>query len=259
MAKQVVKNKKPSAGSSSKKNSPKAAPKPSKKVAAKPAKKAAPKPVAKAPAKSVKTSAKPVGKKPVAKKPVAKTVVKPAAKTAAKPLAKKALVKKPLPGKAPSKIIAKKPTKPVRLTPAPLPAAPAVEWTEAQLKAVKTGLGKRELEVFRKSLLEHRSEIVGDMQGMEAARNVSAGDLSHMPLHMADVGSDNYDQEFTIGILESERKILNEIDAALARMDKGYYGVCLETGAPIERPRLEAMPWAKYGKEAAMRREKQGA
>jgi RNA polymerase-binding transcription factor DksA len=74
---------------------------------------------------------------------------------------------------------------------------------------------------------------------------------------MADVGSDNYDQEFTIGIMESERKMLREIDEALARMDRGIYGVCLESGKAIERNRLEAVPWTKYSKVAAERREKQ--
>lgn len=251
MAKQVVKSKKSSAKPAAKTAKPavKSAPKPAakKKVAAKPAAKpVAKKPVAKPVTKKV--AAKPVAKKPVAKsaaKPVAKPVAKAAVKVqAAKPAAKKPVVKAPV-------------KKPVRLSPVAVAPAPVVEWTEDKLKTVKTGLNKKELEQFRQSLLEHRAEIVGDMQGMEDARNVSAGDLSHMPLHMADVGSDNYDQEFTIGILESERKILNEIDAALTRMEKGYYGVCIETGQAIERPRLEAMPWAKYGKEAALRREKQ--
>lgn len=240
-----------------------------KKVAKAVVKKTAAKAVIKSSAKSQVKKA-PVKKvaKAVAKPAVKKLIKKPIAKPAAKPVAKSASVKavltaaikaaKPAVKKPVAKPVVKAIVKVQRLTPAPLPPAPAVELTEAQLQAVKTGLGKKEIEAYRKSLLEHRSEIVGDMQGMEATRNVSAGDLSHMPLHMADVGSDNYDQEFTLGILESERKILNEIDAALTRMDKNYYGVCLETGRPIERPRLDAMPWAKYGKEAALRREKQG-
>ena len=54
-----------------------------------------------------------------------------------------------------------------------------------------------------------------------------------MPLHMADVGSDNYEQEFTLGLMESERRILIDIDEAIARIQDKTYGVCLESGRPI--------------------------
>ncbi len=262
MAKQEVKNKKGSAKATAKKAVTKSSAKPASKKPATPKttpkKSAAKKPAAK------KIEAK---KASAAKKPLVKLPAKPVTKKKSAP--KVVAAKKPAVKKAASKVQAKAARKPVaakkaapkkqpRLTALPAaPAAPLIEWSVAQLKNVKTGFGKKDIEAFRKSLLDHRSEIVGDMQGMEEARNVSAGDLSHMPLHMADVGSDNYEQEFTLGILESERKILNEIDAALERMDQGYYGVCIETGRPIERPRLEVMPWAKYGKEAALRREKQ--
>ena len=67
-----------------------------------------------------------------------------------------------------------------------------------------------------------------------------------MPTHPADIGTDNYEQEFSLGLLESERALLAEIDEALERIDKGTYGVCLGTGEPIGKPRLHARPWAKY-------------
>ncbi|MEO0477510.1 MAG: TraR/DksA C4-type zinc finger protein, partial [Planctomycetota bacterium] len=89
-------------------------------------------------------------------------------------------------------------------------------------------------------------EIIGNVKGMEDARNASLGDIAHMPLHMADVGSDNFEQEFTLGLMESEREMLREIEEAILRMREGYYGVCLESGRPIQRMRLEFAPWAKY-------------
>lgn len=79
-----------------------------------------------------------------------------------------------------------------------------------------------------------------------------------MPLHMADIGSDNYDQEFTYGLMESEAKMLREIHEALERMELRIYGVCLETGNPIERPRLDAKPWAKYCIEVVRELERLG-
>jgi len=67
-----------------------------------------------------------------------------------------------------------------------------------------------------------------------------------MPTHPADVGSDTFEHEFSLGLLESERALLSEIDQALERIDKGAYGICLGTGKPIDLARLKARPWAKY-------------
>ncbi len=82
------------------------------------------------------------------------------------------------------------------------------------------------------------------------------GDLSNMPIHMADLGSDNFEQDLAVGLMGSERKLLSEIDAALERIEKKTYGICLGTGKPISRARLEAQPWAKYSVEYAEKLEK---
>lgn len=131
------------------------------------------------------------------------------------------------------------------------------ELDEAILLKKKSGLKKKELLEFRRLLLEKRAEIVGDVASLQSSRG-DGGDLSHMPVHMADVGSDNYEQEFTLGLMESERKLLTEIDEALMRISKGYFGICLITGEPIERPRLEIKPWAKYCIAVVRSRERMG-
>jgi len=132
--------------------------------------------------------------------------------------------------------------------------------SESKLKRCKSGLTRKEINQLRKVLLEKREEIVGDVLSMEkdARNNGTSGNLSHMPVHMADVGTDYYQQEFTLGLVESERKLLREIDGALDRIEKGYYGVCMETGKPIGKPRLEIKPWAKYCIEVVREREKRG-
>ena len=130
--------------------------------------------------------------------------------------------------------------------------------TPQQLRKVKTGLTTKDLKSFRQQLLERRAEIIGDVQALEAARTGNAGEISHMPLHMADVGSDNYEQEFMLGLMESERKTIIEIDQALLRIVDRTYGVCLDSGKPIGLPRLEAKPWAKYCIEVARERERHG-
>lgn len=100
-------------------------------------------------------------------------------------------------------------------------------------------------------LLEKRNELVGTVNHMEdealrKTRSDSAGDLSMMPIHMADIGTDNYEQEFTIGLIANEREMLKEIDAALERINNRTYGVCLGTHKPISKARLQAKPWAQY-------------
>lgn len=126
------------------------------------------------------------------------------------------------------------------------------------LRKAKSGLTKRELRVFSKLLIERRAEVVGDFEGLQKLRESSDGDLSNMPLHMADVGSDNYDQEFTLGLMESERRMLGQIDDALLRIQNGTYGICLDSAQPIGKPRLEAKPWARYCIQIAQERERRG-
>jgi RNA polymerase-binding protein DksA len=112
-------------------------------------------------------------------------------------------------------------------------------------------LSAKRLERFRKALLERRQEIVGSVNEMQdealkKSRQDATGDLSSMPIHMADIGTDNYEQEFALGLMDSERKLLEEIDTALGRIEKGTYGICEGTGKPIPLKRLEAQPWARY-------------
>ncbi len=115
----------------------------------------------------------------------------------------------------------------------------------------KSPLSRKELRHFREILLEKRNDLVGDLTGIEAgalrnSRQEGVGDLSNMPTHPADIGSDNYEQEFSLGLMESERQLLKEIDEALERIAENTYGICLGTGKPIPKPRLEARPWARY-------------
>jgi RNA polymerase-binding transcription factor DksA len=73
---------------------------------------------------------------------------------------------------------------------------------------------------------------------------------------MADMGTDNYEQEFTLGLVEKDRILLREINAALAKIQDGTYGLCEGTGQPISKARLEAQPWARYSIEYARMLEK---
>ena len=132
------------------------------------------------------------------------------------------------------------------------------ELSVSQLKRAKSDLSRKEKRRYRELLIEKRVELLGDVESLQSDAKNNGGDISHMPVHMADVGSDYYEQEFTLGLVESERKLLREIDEALIRINEGYFGVCLVSGRPIGKARLDAKPWAKYCIEVVRERERQG-
>jgi DnaK suppressor protein len=130
---------------------------------------------------------------------------------------------------------------------------------EAVATPVKSNLSPAELEEFREILLIKRAQIVGDiatLNQLQKNRQESAGDLSSVPFHPADAGSDNFEQEFALGLMGNEQGLLREIEEALDRISKGTYGVCVATNKPITKARLMAKPWAKHSIEYARAMEK---
>src|ERR1700730_12965482 len=69
----------------------------------------------------------------------------------------------------------------------------------------------------------------------------------------AALASDNVTQELTVATLESERRALEEIEAALERMKTGRYGLCAYCGNPIPDARLQALPSAQLCLTCALR------
>lgn len=134
------------------------------------------------------------------------------------------------------------------------------ETEEEYKRLTKSPLSKKQLREFREILMKKRSEIIGDVASMEseALTGGGSGSLSHLPQHMADQGSDTYDQSLALDLAASQRGLLKEIDAAIVRIDEGTYGICDELGKPIDIERLQAKPWAQLSIEAARRLERTG-
>jgi RNA polymerase-binding transcription factor DksA len=110
---------------------------------------------------------------------------------------------------------------------------------------------KAEMDVYRESLLALRDRHNGDASHLadEALRRTgggAAGNLSNMPIHMADLGTDNFEQEFTLSLLQNEEQLLGEITSALDRIRQGTFGQCEECQGDIPKPRLQALPYARY-------------
>lgn len=82
-------------------------------------------------------------------------------------------------------------------------------------------------------------------EGLDEEAAAAAGDLAHVGQHPADRGSDTFEREKDLAILESLEAELAEIEAALQRLDEGTYGVDERTGEPIDPERLAAQPTAR--------------
>lgn len=106
-----------------------------------------------------------------------------------------------------------------------------------------------EVKAFREKLVFLRARLRGDVTAMVDAalnksRSESSGDLSSMPIHMADIGTDNFEQEFTLSLMQNEEQTLDQIEVALERIEDGTYGKCEECGSRIPKARLNAIPYA---------------
>lgn len=111
---------------------------------------------------------------------------------------------------------------------------------------ITTKLTSSEIREFQALLLAKRIEILGNVICLEdETLRKQRSDLSSLPIHMADMGTDNYEQSLSLELLDSERKVITEIDHALQRIEEGTYGICEVGGETIPKQRLEAIPWAR--------------
>ena len=119
--------------------------------------------------------------------------------------------------------------------------------TMGEERKITTNLTSSEIREFEALLLAKRNEILGNVISLkdETLRR-QRSDLSSLPIHMADLGTDNYEQYLSLELMDSERKVITEIDYALNRIEEGTYGICEVGGEPIPKQRLEAIPWAKF-------------
>jgi RNA polymerase-binding transcription factor DksA len=99
--------------------------------------------------------------------------------------------------------------------------------------------------------LEREHARVGELiaqlrsEGLDEEQAANSGDLTHYDQHPADQGSEMFEREKDLAILEALEQDLAEIEAALQRLDDGTFGVDELTGEPIDPERLEALPTAR--------------
>jgi DnaK suppressor protein len=106
---------------------------------------------------------------------------------------------------------------------------------------------KAEVLAYKEKLQAIRARLRGDVSAMAEVALRKSGmegsDSNGMPIHMAELGSDNFEQEFTLGLMEAEEDTLTLIEAALERVARGSFGRCVECEGPISKLRLNAIPY----------------
>jgi DnaK suppressor protein len=130
----------------------------------------------------------------------------------------------------------------------------------AETRVIHTSFNKKELDEFRKLIIGRRNEILEDLgdrdQTLKQSQKEASGDISGYTYHMADVATDNYDREFSLGIASNERQMLYELDDALKRIEDGTYGLCEDCKAMITKTRLKAIPYTRHCLACQEKREK---
>src|SRR5258707_2587814 len=104
---------------------------------------------------------------------------------------------------------------------------------------------KVDLENYRKTLQALRLRLTGDVSHLAGEALGPKGGLNGNPaaaaLHPADTGSDNFEQEFTLSLMQNQEQVLEEIADALSRVERGTFGKCEECGTAIPKARLQTL------------------
>ncbi len=106
----------------------------------------------------------------------------------------------------------------------------------------------------KRELQEEQAELGEQLQRLQAAEYESVGYSNHM----ADDGTDAFDQAVGAALKRKVKASLEEIERALAKFDNGTYGICEACGARIDRARLEVLPQAMYCLDCQARYEQSG-
>jgi DnaK suppressor protein len=106
----------------------------------------------------------------------------------------------------------------------------------------KSPFTKKELEEYVELLTEKRNRIIKEVQNQ--SEEVSKEKMDE-PGDLVDMATELLEQELNLSLTSAELAILKEIDEALKRVEDGVYGICIDTGEPIAKPRLKAIPEAK--------------
>lgn len=120
---------------------------------------------------------------------------------------------------------------------------------------------KQEMKKYKELLIKERETLSNELNSLtkdsiNKSQRDASGDLSSYAYHMADMATDNYDRDFSMGIATEEQKRLFAIEEAMKRIEEGSFGNCLQCGKRILRKRLDAIPYTELCLECQKSKEK---
>jgi RNA polymerase-binding protein DksA len=126
---------------------------------------------------------------------------------------------------------------------------------------LKNKYNKKDFVEFKKYILKKKEEILENInhisdEMLKKSQKEASGDISGYTYHMADVATDNYDREFSLGLASDERKFIYELDDALKKIEDGTYGICEVCKKLIAKTRLKAVPHARLCVKCQEKKEK---
>ena len=107
------------------------------------------------------------------------------------------------------------------------------------------------LSYFKQRLLDTQQHLHQEIARLQEATQALNQDSEFgVSNHLADDATDIYEREKNMALIDDRQELLDQVAAALERIDNGTYGICLRTGKPINLERLEVLPYATYSVEA---------
>jgi len=116
---------------------------------------------------------------------------------------------------------------------------------KAMPKAARASVSDPIQQKLREILIQKRAVLHGDVSRLE--EEACKPSSLHISVdHMADFGTDNYDQEFNLSLVESGEFTISEINEAIKRIEEGTFGICEDCDCKIPKARLEAIPYTRF-------------
>jgi len=110
---------------------------------------------------------------------------------------------------------------------------------------------KTERERYREELTQLAQRLTGELrplreEALQSSGGEASGNLSNAPMHLADLGTDTFEQEMALCLLENKSEKMQEITEAIRRLDEGTFGTCENCEKAIGKERLRALPFTRY-------------
>jgi DnaK suppressor protein len=114
----------------------------------------------------------------------------------------------------------------------------------------KNRMAAKDLKYFKKSLLAIKEDITDQLKHiyedtLKKSQKEASGDISGYTLHMADVATDTYDREFSLGLASNDQEVLYDIADALKKIEDKSFGFCEQCNKPISKTRLKVIPYTR--------------